>query len=111
MPTAVTETPSKSSAPETHNTSAETPGKYTAEKPAHKKSPGQDKSEDYTHSAQRALEGAFLAELRKILIVEEELTQALPKLAKLAESTELQKAITDHAHETKNHVTRLQSIF
>jgi ferritin-like metal-binding protein YciE len=39
------------------------------------------------------------------------LVKALPKLAKAVESDELRSAFENHLEETKNHVTRLETIF
>jgi ferritin-like metal-binding protein YciE len=53
----------------------------------------------------------FLAELRDLYNAENQLVEALPKMAEAASSTELKKAFTHHLEETKKHVTRLGEIF
>jgi ferritin-like metal-binding protein YciE len=42
---------------------------------------------------------------------EKQLTRALPKMAKAAESEELQTAITTHLEETENQIARLEQVF
>lgn len=49
--------------------------------------------------------------LRDVLSAEKQLVQALPRMAKEAETPELQKAIQDHLEQTKGHVNRLEKIF
>ena len=53
----------------------------------------------------------FLEELRDIYDAEQQLTKALPKLAKAAQNEELREAIESHLDETKNHVSRLEQVF
>lgn len=53
----------------------------------------------------------FLEELADILSAEQQLTKALPKLAKAANSDELRDAFTSHLEETREHVTRLEKVF
>ena len=53
----------------------------------------------------------FLAELRDLYNAENQLVDALPKMADAASSTELKKAFTHHLEETKKHVTRLDDVF
>lgn len=49
-------------------------------------------------------------ELKDIFNAENQLTKALPKLAKKASSAKLQKAFTDHLKQTEGHIERLQQI-
>jgi ferritin-like metal-binding protein YciE len=58
-----------------------------------------------------SLEVLFLEELKDIYDAEQQLTKALPKMAKAASSTELRGAFEHHLKETKNHTTRLEQIF
>jgi ferritin-like metal-binding protein YciE len=58
-----------------------------------------------------SLHGLFLEELKDIYNAENQLTKALPRMAKAAESPELQQAFTNHLKETEGHVQRLQRIF
>jgi ferritin-like metal-binding protein YciE len=53
----------------------------------------------------------LLAELRDLYNAENQLVDALPKMADAASSTELRQAFTHHLEETKKHVTRLDDIF
>ncbi|HEX3445244.1 MAG TPA: ferritin-like domain-containing protein [Chthoniobacterales bacterium] len=53
----------------------------------------------------------FLAELRDLYDAENQLVDALPKMAEAASSTELKQAFTHHLEETKKHVTRLDDTF
>jgi len=53
----------------------------------------------------------LLDELKDIYSAEKQITKALPKLAKGAESPELRAAFESHLEETKGHVERLDQIF
>jgi ferritin-like metal-binding protein YciE len=53
----------------------------------------------------------FLGELADLLSAETQLTQALPKMAKAAQSEELRDAINSHLEETEEHVERLKEVF
>jgi ferritin-like metal-binding protein YciE len=53
----------------------------------------------------------FLAELRDLYEAEEQLVEALPKMAEAASSNELKDAFTHHLDETRKHVTRLNGVF
>lgn len=53
----------------------------------------------------------FLEELSDIYDAEKQLTKALPKVAKAAQSEELRSAIEQHLEETENHVSRLEQVF
>src|SRR5579875_3363747 len=50
-------------------------------------------------------------ELRDLYSAENQLTKALPKVAKKATDSELKKAIEHHLKETEGHVQRLEEIF
>jgi len=52
----------------------------------------------------------FLDELADLLSAEQQLIKALPKMAKAAESEELQSAIESHLEETETHAERLQQV-
>jgi ferritin-like metal-binding protein YciE len=58
-----------------------------------------------------SLQDMFLHELKDIYDAEKRLLKALPKMAKSAESEELQTAFEDHLGETENQVERLERIF
>ena len=49
-------------------------------------------------------------EIKDLLNAEKQLTKALPKMAKAARDPELKKAFESHLEETKEHVSRLESI-
>ncbi|MBV8214256.1 MAG: ferritin-like domain-containing protein [Verrucomicrobia bacterium] len=58
-----------------------------------------------------SVQDLFLAELRDLYNAENQLVDALPKMADAASSTELKNAFTHHLEETKKHVTRLDDVF
>jgi ferritin-like metal-binding protein YciE len=53
----------------------------------------------------------FLHELGDLLFAENTLIKALPKLAKEASDTELQKGFEAHLEETKQHAANLKQVF
>jgi len=52
----------------------------------------------------------FLDELADVYNAEQQLTKALPKLAKAAESDELREAFETHLEETEEHISRLDQV-
>jgi ferritin-like metal-binding protein YciE len=64
-----------------------------------------------TSEAESALKELFLDEVKDIYWAEQHLAKALPKMIKGATSDDLKQTITTHLEETKNHVTRLESVF
>src|SRR5436305_677848 len=52
----------------------------------------------------------FLDELADVYSAEQQLTKALPKLAKAAESDELREALEQHLEETEGHISRLEQV-
>jgi ferritin-like metal-binding protein YciE len=58
-----------------------------------------------------SLEKLFIEELKDVYNAEKQLVRALPRMAKAAESEELQRAFTKHQKETEGHVQRLEQIF
>jgi ferritin-like metal-binding protein YciE len=58
-----------------------------------------------------SLEQLFIDELKDIYNAEKQITRALPKMAKSAESPELQQAFTKHLKETEGQIQRLEKIF
>jgi ferritin-like metal-binding protein YciE len=58
-----------------------------------------------------ALQEVLVDELRDMYSAENQLVKALPKLAKNANSEELQELFTLHLEETKGQVIRLQKVF
>ena len=57
------------------------------------------------------LHDLFLEELADIYNAEQQLTKALPKMAKAAESDELRQAFEDHLQQTENQISRLDEVF
>ena len=57
------------------------------------------------------LHDAFVDELRDTYDAEKQLTKALPKMAKAANSPELREAIESHLEETRQQVERLEQVF
>jgi ferritin-like metal-binding protein YciE len=57
------------------------------------------------------LHDLLLDELKDLYSAENQLTKALPKMAKAAASEELRTAFEDHLKETENQVNRLDRIF
>lgn len=62
-------------------------------------------------SKMQTLEEAFVDEIRDIYDAEKQLVRALPKMAKAANSPELQDAFREHLEVTKGQVQRLEQIF
>jgi len=58
-----------------------------------------------------SLEKLFLEELKDVYNAEKQLVRALPRMAKAAESSELQQAFTKHLKETEVQVQRLEQVF
>jgi ferritin-like metal-binding protein YciE len=58
-----------------------------------------------------SLEKLFHEELKDIYNAEKQILRALPRMAKAAESPELQQAFTRHLAETEGQVQRLERIF
>ncbi len=53
----------------------------------------------------------FVNQLEDLYDAEQRLTQALPKMADAASSTQLKQAFREHLTETQRHVSRLETIF
>jgi len=60
---------------------------------------------------QTALKELYVDELRDIYSAENQLTKALPKMAKAATSDELRSGFEEHLEQTRGHVRRLEQIF
>jgi ferritin-like metal-binding protein YciE len=58
-----------------------------------------------------SLEKLFLEELRDIYNAEKQILRALPRMAKVANSPQLQQAFTTHLKETEGQVQRLEQVF
>jgi ferritin-like metal-binding protein YciE len=57
------------------------------------------------------LHDAFIDELRDTYDAEKQLTKALPKMARAANSDELKQALESHLEETREQITRLERVF
>lgn len=57
------------------------------------------------------LRDLLVEELKDLYSAENQLTKALPKVAKAASDAQLKKAIEHHLKETEGHVERLETIF
>jgi ferritin-like metal-binding protein YciE len=66
---------------------------------------------DNPESMDNDLHELFLDELSDLYSAEKQLTKALPKMLKAAQSTELKMAIESHLGETEGHVDRLEEVF
>src|SRR5262249_39929161 len=60
---------------------------------------------------QGTLRELYIEELRDLYDAEQQLTKALPKMAKAASSEELRSGFEQHLEQTKTHVQRLEQIF
>jgi len=58
-----------------------------------------------------SIDALFLHELQDLYSAERQLTAALPKMAKNANSSELKSAFETHLEQTKEHMHRLEEIF
>lgn len=56
------------------------------------------------------LEDLFIHEIQDLHSAEEQIVEALPKMAKAASSPDLKKAFTQHLEVSKNHLERVQQI-
>ena len=57
------------------------------------------------------LRDLFVQQLKDLYDAEQQLTEALPKMADAATSSELKNAFRQHFQETQDHVTRLEQVF
>jgi ferritin-like metal-binding protein YciE len=57
------------------------------------------------------LEKLFIEELSDIYNAETQITKALPKMAKAAQSDELRSAFQEHLEQTKEQINRLDQVF
>lgn len=57
------------------------------------------------------LEEAFVEELKDLLHAERQITKALPRMAKKADSPELKKAFEEHLKQTEEQIVRLEQVF
>jgi ferritin-like metal-binding protein YciE len=67
-------------------------------------------SEYESGSQENELQELFLEELADLYNAEQQLTKALPKMAKAAQLDELRQAFESHLEETENHISRLEQV-
>ena len=61
--------------------------------------------------SKNSLKELYVEELKDLFSAENQLTKALPKMAKAASSDELRQGFEEHLEQTQGHVQRLQKIF
>jgi len=71
----------------------------------------QNRREESPEDMDNELHELFLDELADLLSAEQQLTKALPKMAKAAKAPELREAFESHLEETERQVTRLVQVF
>jgi ferritin-like metal-binding protein YciE len=59
----------------------------------------------------KSLHDLMVNELKDLYHAEKQITRALPKMAKNAQSDKLRKAFEDHLKMTENQITRLEQVF
>lgn len=65
----------------------------------------------FTSTEFNSLDDLLVEQLKDLYDAEHRLTDALPKMADAASSSELKQAFQSHLEETKNHVQRLEQAF
>jgi ferritin-like metal-binding protein YciE len=58
----------------------------------------------------RNLRDLYIDQLRDLYSAENQIVKALPRMAKVASSPDLQNAFNEHLEQTRNHVSRLEQI-
>ena len=76
-----------------------------------KKSTSNQPNNDSDEPMDNDLHELFVDELSDLYSAEKQLTKALPKMLKAAQSEELKSAIESHLTETEGHVDRLEQVF
>jgi ferritin-like metal-binding protein YciE len=71
---------------------------------------GRENMESKSEGMDSDLHQLFLKQLADMYDAEQQLTKALPKMAKAAESDELREVIESHLEETEEHVSRLEEV-
>ena len=67
-------------------------------------------TENESEGMDTELHELFLDELADVYSAEQQLTKALPKLAKAAQTDELREALEQHLEETEEHISRLEQV-
>src|SRR3954470_10169350 len=87
---------------------------YLMIKPTSKQNKRMGSNRDMENEEQGSMDNdlhkLFLEELAAVYNAEQQLTKALPKLAKAAESEELREAFEQHLEETEEHISRLEQV-
>jgi ferritin-like metal-binding protein YciE len=65
----------------------------------------------FTSTEFNSFQDLFVNQLEDLYDAEQRLTQALPKMAEAADSSQLRHAFQQHLTETQGHVSRLETIF
>jgi ferritin-like metal-binding protein YciE len=65
----------------------------------------------FTSTEFNSFQDLFVDQLEDLYDAEQRLTQALPKMADAASSSQLKQAVQHHLTETQGHVARLETIF
>lgn len=65
----------------------------------------------FTSETFNSLDDLFVHELKDLYDAEQQLTDALPKMAEKAKNPTLRKAFQNHLLQTEKHVERLESVF
>jgi ferritin-like metal-binding protein YciE len=63
------------------------------------------------NAAMETMNDLFLHFLKDVYYAERQVSKALPKMAKAAQSPHLREAFTTHREETQHHIERLQKVF
>jgi ferritin-like metal-binding protein YciE len=71
---------------------------------------GQQEEQEQDNGMDNELHELFLEELADVHNAEQQLTKALPKMAKAANSDELREAFETHLEETQEHISRLEQV-
>jgi len=58
-----------------------------------------------------SLQDLFVDQIKDLYDAENRLTEAIPKMADAANSSQLKQALLDHLRETQGHVSRLEQVF
>jgi len=76
-----------------------------------RRNPSAQSEDESDGGMNNALHELFLEELADIYSAEQQLTKALPKMAKAAESDELREAFEEHLQQTEEQISRLEQVF
>ena len=71
---------------------------------------GENETNQEQSGAESALHELFLDELADVYNAEQQITKALPKMAKAARSPELREAFQTHLEETEEQISRLEEV-